>query len=112
MNQKQLLHVAMLNSYNLITHHASYDEIIESPIAMFAHLPDEPLNSINMKMLIGYFEKHEMFENCANLKKVYDSRFKPDGTPKDYECQCDYPEIIRYDYDEVRCAKCNDIITR
>jgi hypothetical protein len=112
MKQKQLLHVAMLNSYNLITRNATYDEIVESPIAMFAHLPDEPLDSTNIKMIIGYFEKHEMFEHCAYLKKVYDIRFKLDGTPNDYQCQCDYPEILSYEYDEVRCAVCKNIITR
>lgn len=112
MNQKQLLHVAMLNSYNLITHQASYDEIVESPISMFAHLPDEPLESGNLSLIIKYFEGKEMFEHCANLKRIYDIRFKPDGTPKDYECQCDYPDILSYEYDEVRCAVCENIITR
>lgn len=112
MRQKQLLHVAMLNSYNLITGKATYEAITESPIAMFAHLPDEPLESSNIKMLISYFEGKEMFEHCANIKKIYDIRFNPDGSPKDYECQCDYPEILRYEYDEVRCALCENIITR
>jgi hypothetical protein len=112
MRQKQLLHVAMLNSHNLITGKATYEAITESPIAMFAHLPDEPLESGNLNLIIKYFEGKEMFEHCANLKKIYDIRFKPDGSPKDYECQCDYPDILSYEYDEVRCALCENIITR
>ncbi len=112
MNKKQLVHIAMLNSYNSITGKVDEVFISETPISMFAHVPNEELNEKNLAAIIKYFESLEMYEECNELKKEYDLRFDSLGRPKDRICECNYPTILKYHWEQTRCGICKNLLVR
>lgn len=101
----------MLNSYNIIVGKATVDEILNSGIPMFAHVPNEDITAEALEFLIHYFESYDMFERCANLKEFYNENFNEDGSPKDVLCNCELPEVDEY-IEKVRCYKCNKKLIR
>lgn len=101
----------MINSYNLITGRATLDEIIESGVSFFAHMPDEDVTEHAFELLTWYFQEHEMFEECAELKRIQSETFNEDGTIKQDRCECDYPVISFYSK-TMRCSKCKNIIAK
>jgi hypothetical protein len=112
MTTTQIVHIAMLNSFNVLTGRIEPEIIANTDIPMFAHVPDEPLKEKNLRYMIKYFEDCEMFEECAELKEIYDYRFDSLGKPREAECDCARPVILRYDYDEVRCELCKNLLIR
>lgn len=105
MNRDQAIHVGMLNSFNLITGKATYDEIIDAGIGVFAHLPYEDIEARNIEFIMLYFQQYEMFEYCAELKEYIEENYNDDGSPKLNDCECDYPEIESYTI-PMYCSKC------
>jgi hypothetical protein len=83
MNKNQLVHIAMLNSYNVITGKVDEMIITETSIPMFAHVPNEEISEKNLSSIIKYFENLEMYEHCEELKNEYDLRFDSLGRPKE-----------------------------
>jgi hypothetical protein len=112
MNKKQLVHLAMLNSFNCIT--GKIDEIVitETSIPMFAHVPNEELLEKNLSAIIKYFEDLEMYEECKELKREYDLRFDSLRRPKDRVCDCNYPTILRYNWEQTRCGICKNLLVK
>lgn len=106
MTSTQIVHVGMVNSYNIITGKASLEEVMMSGIGYLAHPPDE-LDSGHLEMIIMYFEEVEMYEICHELRRVFNENYHPDGTPKDLECLCDLPLIESYSR-TMRCGHCNN----
>lgn len=111
MTDTQVIHLSMLNSYNLLTGRASFDQIMDSDIGFFAHLPTDPIDSSTFKLLTWYFSAKEMFEKCSELMKIHDTLFNPDGTPRDVTCECDYPSIVSYSM-HILCGECGNLIRR
>jgi hypothetical protein len=106
MTEQQRIHIAMLNSYNVVMEKAEVDEILSSGIPMFAHVPNEDVTMEAVEFMIYYFKSHEMFEYCAALKEYINNNFEEDGTPKMNGCECELPEISGYT-EKVTCLKCN-----
>lgn len=106
MNKLQSIHVGMLNSYNLILGKASIDDIVKSGISLFAHIPDEKVEIEDIKFIIRYFESIEMFEHCAVLLDFINDNYNSDGSFKEKDCECEFPEIGEYTIN-IRCSKCN-----
>ena len=110
MKQEQALHIGMLNSFNVITGKATYDDILNAGIGFFAHDPNE-MDPDSLKILIRYFQELEMFEYCKELKDVYDEYYNEDGSIRDPLCECDFPVINGYTK-KVMCGDCGKRILR
>ena len=111
MNKEQAIHVGMINSYNIITDKASFEQIASTGLGVFAHQPDEELEYENLKFIILYFQTLEMFEHCAELKWYMNENFNEDGSYKEDDCECSYPDIREYNQ-KVKCHTCKKRIRR
>lgn len=111
MNEQQKVHLAMLNSYNVIVGDVSIETILNSGIPMFAHVPNDDITPDALEFMIYYFESHDMYEHCAALQGYYNENFNEDGTPKNNLCDCELPIVYEY-VEKVRCGKCNKRLTR
>lgn len=111
MTKEQSIHVGMLNSYNLIMEKATLEQIAACGIAIFAHSPDEDIDIDNLKFIILYFQTLEMFEHCAELKYYMNENFNSDGSLKEDDCECSYPDLREYNQ-KVKCHKCKKRIRR
>lgn len=106
MNQKQMMHVGMINSYNVLAEEMSIDKIIKSGIGVFAHIPDEEPSLESIEVMIFYFKEIEMYEKCVKLQEYIKQNFNEDGTFREEQCECEYPEIDNY-IPKVKCSICN-----
>lgn len=106
MTEEQKIHVAMINSYNVITEAYSIDEIMDSGVPMFSHIPDEEVSIEAINFIIYYFQQQEMYEHCIALTEYMDKNFNKDGSPKAEVCLCECPEISEYTK-KMKCSKCN-----
>lgn len=109
MTEKQMLHAAMQNSYNLITGSATLEEIVNSGLTIFVHNPEEPIDSANLLLMIMYYEKLEHYEKCAACKKILDTLFKEEFIVDTYECSCELPKISEYK-EPMCCKKCGKLL--
>lgn len=112
MKTKQLIHLAMINSYNVITGKIDEHMVMETSIPMFAHVPNEEITENNLSSIIKYFENLEMYEMCDELKHEYDLRFDSMKSPKDRICDCEYPTVLRYNWEQTRCGICKNLLER
>jgi hypothetical protein len=111
MTNDQAVHIGMLNSFNLITEVATYEQIMDADMGIFAHNPEDDIEYDNIKFIMLYFEQFEMFEHCAELKKYIDLNFNSDGSRKETDCECDMPEIKEYTL-KMKCFKCDKRLRR
>lgn len=111
MIDKRLIHISMMNSFNLITERASIEDIIKSGLGVFAHVPDERLNMDDVNFMIDYFSAVEMFEECAELSLLLEDTFNKDGSMKEPECECELPSIKTYTR-KVKCDRCKKTILK
>jgi hypothetical protein len=111
MKQEQMIHISMINSYNLITGKNKLEDIANSGIGLFCHSPEEKDAMESIKFMINYFKNLEMYEKCSELTKYIDATFNKDGTYKGPICECTYPEIETYT-PIVKCSVCNSMIKR
>lgn len=110
MNEKQRIHIAMMNSYNALTGKARIVEIIESAVPVFAHVIDRPLRVQELGLIKAYFESIEQYEKCIELTCIHQELFDKDGNPKEvFACDCDMPGMPKYD-DKMKCTICNNRI--
>lgn len=112
MTKTQLVHVAMLNSYNVITGKEDEHIIMETTIPVFAHVPNEEIQEKNLSSIINYFEHLEMFEECKELKDEYDLRFDSMKRAKLDTCKCEYPTILKYNWEQTRCGICKKLLMK
>jgi hypothetical protein len=106
MTEEQKIHVAMMNSYNVITEAYSIDEVLESGIPLFSHIPDQEITMDTLAFIIYYFQEQEMYEHCFELTEFAKKNFNEDGTSKIELCQCPKPLIKNYEK-KMQCACCN-----
>jgi hypothetical protein len=69
MTDIEKLHVAMINSYDVIVNNLSPEGIIveQNGIGLFAHDFDRPLEKYDVSSLIDYFVEIEEYERCVKL---------------------------------------------
>lgn len=103
MTEKQFIHISMTNSFNLLMGNVSFKELEKSHIPMLAHNPFYEIDIDELEDIMEYFESIEMYENCAKLKKRYQSFFIDNNNNQ--TCTCDLPVIKRYT-SVVRCDVC------
>lgn len=96
MTQEQLIHIGMVNSFNIITGRNKFEEIIMSDVNILAHSPDEEIDFYSLETMIDYFLALEMFEKCVELTLIMEELFTPDGRPRQERCECSTPEIGAY----------------
>lgn len=106
MRKEQRIHVGMVNSFNAITKKASFIEIVNSGINIFAHSPEDKNEYETVKFIISYFKDLEMYEKCSELTEYLNKTFNDDGSYKEPQCDCDLPEIKSY-FPDVKCSICN-----
>lgn len=106
MNKQQRLHIGMINSFNLLTEQITIDEIVSSGVSVFAHTPDSDIKFKDINLMIIYFKDLEMFEYCSKLVNYMKENFNDDGSCKEQECECDYPNILFYTK-KTQCSNCN-----
>lgn len=75
---KEDLHNAMLNSYDIIVKDYDAGLIMEQRGAWFAHDIYNPIDIDDIEGLIMYFEDEEDYEKCLELKKVIDRIWNTD----------------------------------
>jgi hypothetical protein len=106
MNKVQTVHVGMLNSYNVITGAITIEEIIQSGIGVFAHVPDEEPDLESIEQMIMYFQDKEMYENCSWLASYIKDNFDKQGKRLEEECDCYHPTIGQYTK-KMCCSTCH-----
>ena len=111
MNKQQAIHVGMVNSFNVLTDRVELDEVVYSGIGIFAHVPDEDITKDVFNLILLYFQEHEMFEHCAELIEYYNENFNDDGSVKEEECDCEFPEIAEY-LKKMKCSYCKKRLKR
>lgn len=95
MTNKQIIHIGMVNSFNLITERNTMDEIQESNLTLFAHPPEEDITIDSLKKIMNYFESIEMYEYCSDLMEYAYLNFDENGVRLG-GCECDHPVIKKY----------------
>lgn len=111
MNTKQTIHVAMLNSFNVITGRATIEEVLKAGMGVFIYLPNEDVEKNHVTEMIKYFAEREMYEHCSELRDFCEQYFPEEDVEKDAHCRCDLPEIKRYSK-LMKCAKCKKLLER
>ena len=111
MNNTQAVHVGMLNSFNLIMKNATFSDIIDAGVGVFAHIPDEDVELSDLDLMILYFQEHDMFEHCAELLSYAKDNFNDDGSSKIEDCECEIPYIKKY-VPNLKCDVCNKRLRR
>lgn len=106
MTQEQMIHVGMINSFNLITERNTLEEIATSDLSLFAHIPDEDVPLELIQLMMDYFKSYEMFEYCADLMEFIALNFNDDGTRIENGCECPQPVITKYSK-KMFCGECN-----
>lgn len=106
MNELQMMHVGMVNSFNVLTGKASVEDVIKSGVGVFAHSPEEEPSLEAIDFMVFYFKEMEMYERCAVLKDYIELNYNNDGSLKESLCQCEMPEIENY-IPKVKCSICN-----
>lgn len=101
-----MMHVGMINSYNVLVGNATVEMVVNAGIGVFAHLPDEELSKEAIEFMIFYFKEMEMYERCAKLQVYIGENYNDDGSFKEERCACEYPEINEY-VPKVKCSVCN-----
>jgi hypothetical protein len=111
MTSKQLLHVGMVNSFNVITNKNTFEEILDSEVAVFVHVPNEGIPLDIIHYIMDYFEDSEMFEYCSELHSFVSDNYNEDGTLREDLCQCNHPLVLGYK-GIIRCGLCNNLIRK
>jgi hypothetical protein len=95
MKQNQMVHIGMLNSYNVLINNISMSDIALSGLNVFSHSQQEKDAKVSIEFMIKYFQDIEMYEKCSELQKYIDENFDEQGNFKEH-CNCEYPDIKEY----------------
>lgn len=106
MTQEQMIHIGMINSFNLLTERNTFEEIISSDVSLFAHVPDQDIPLDLIQLMMDYFQSFEMFENCVDLMEYIALNFNDDGTRIYDGCECPQPTITKYGKN-MTCGVCD-----
>ena len=105
MTESQLIHISMVNSYNVLVNNVSMEHIISSKIGIFAHALEEFDAKKSIEFMIFYFTEIEMYEYCTKLQDYIDDVFDDEGMYNTEVCACDYPKVEEYT-NRIKCKIC------
>lgn len=111
MTEEQLIHIGMINSFNILTERNTFDEIVTSEMSYIAHLPQDPVDIELVRMMVDYFESYEMFEHCSELIGYINKNYDSNGKAIKHGCECPQPVITEYS-SKMFCGKCNKRLVR
>tara|TARA_R110000868_G_scaffold23293_1_gene94170 strand:+ start:372 stop:707 length:336 start_codon:yes stop_codon:yes gene_type:complete len=106
MTQEQIIHVGMINSFNLITERNTLEEIATPDLSLFAHVPDEEIPLDLIQLMMDYFQSFDMFEYCIDLVQYIALNYNEDGTRIQDGCECSQPTIKEYSK-KMHCGTCS-----
>ena len=106
MTEQQKIHIAMLNSFKVLTGEATLDDILDSNVPLFSHNFEEDVEFREVQFIMKYFEQIEMFEKCFALSHYIEKTFDKNGFPLEKTCECAYPDIKVYE-EKTKCSLCN-----
>lgn len=101
------MHIAMINSYNVITGAVSVDDVAVSECPAFAFIPDEGPTEDDIIRVMRYFEDLEMDEHVDALKTAYVKMVSDESSGN---CSCAMPDFHEYK-PFIKCATCGKRIT-
>lgn len=104
MNEKELLHHAIVNSYEVITRKKTVAEIEENGLPAFIHEPDQDIDKKSIKVMVIYFMQQEDYLKCKDLSDEYELLFN-EKIPS-LVCGCKVPEFRLVDDDIIQCKSC------
>jgi hypothetical protein len=107
MNKETIRHIAMVNSFNVITSRSSVEEVMEAGIGYFGHEIGGEFDSTEIRRVLKYFESLEMYEYCSELSRIINELDR--DMPM---CECDYPLFDTYSPSEVGCLSCGNPIVK
>ena len=105
MTEEQKIHLAMINSYKILTGSEDANAIASSDIPLFSHNFLNGITIDELRFIIDYFTDIEMFEECAGLQKVMKEMFNDDGSKKGIPCKCPHPTVDKYSL-KTKCSTC------
>lgn len=108
MNKDKRLHLSIVNTYNVLTNKASYDDIFMSNVPYIYVDAHKEVTFKHINNMIKHFEDIEMYEQCAELMRVRREDFNDDGSKirERNTCSCDNCEVGVYSLYS-RCKSCN-----
>lgn len=109
MDERELLDYAMHNSYNVITHKCTIQDIEYDGMPIFVHFPDKEIDKTSIKVMIMYFIMTEEYEKCEELNQEYELLFH-EKMPR-ILCECNVPKYQLLDDDTIECQNCKTLIT-
>jgi hypothetical protein len=68
------LHMAFLNSYDVIINGIPPETITNTDVAMFIHNPSLPAQKKDLEDLLKYFEEIEDYNKCIYIKSYMNQR--------------------------------------
>lgn len=101
-----MIHIGMINSFNVITERNTVEEIATSDLSLFAHAPDQEIPLELIQLMMDYFQSFDMFENCIDLMEFIALNFNDDGTRIANDCECPQPSIGKYGK-KMHCTICD-----
>lgn len=104
MTEQEILEKAMYNSYNVITHKCSIQEVEEEGLPFFIHFPDRDIDKASIKIMVMYFIMQEEYEKCKELSDVYELLFQEEMPS--LLCECKVPQYEMIDEETIECKKC------
>lgn len=75
LSEDEELHIAHLNSYDIIVMGADVKTILDTDTYMFMHDPSYPYEEEDVLLLLKYFEDIEDYERCIIIKDFYDESY-------------------------------------
>jgi hypothetical protein len=111
MTEEQMIHVGMINSFNVIMGRNTFTDIADSGVNIFAHAPDDEPSFEMLELMLEYFSSFEMFEKCFEIALYMEDNFHKNGTPKELRCECMQPLIESYSK-KVYCGTCKKRIKK
>ena len=104
MDEKEILEAAMYNSFDVITHKRTIEDIEYDGMPVFVHFPDKGIDKMSLKVMVMYFIMKEEYEMCKELNDEYELIFQ-EKMPS-LLCQCDKPQYHLRDDDVIECERC------
>lgn len=104
MDERELLQAAMYNSYDVITHKRTIEDIEYDGMPVFVHFPDKGIDKTSLKVMVMYFIMAEEYEICKELTEEYELLFHEKMPP--LLCKCDKPHYHLRDDDVIECEVC------
>mgnify|MGYP006921287882 CR=1 FL=1 len=101
MKNETIRHIAMINSFNVMTSRSTITEVMEAGMGVFGHEVGGEVDTHEITRVLNYFEDKEMYEFCAELRGIID--LLDDQVPM---CECEYPVFDHYG-STIECHLCN-----